>query len=165
VVEESVAAPADDFEEWVIETVGESDQASSDLALENKDTRKAVLIELDELIEFATYYEEADAQVAQTALRNLTDAQFLITLHEQPGSLERLTLKFTQTRDSNFKQQEAKLSNYEDLAAKSKASAHDALKKVLGNSRKLVATLTELMQTLFVNARVKLVGDLIAEIN
>ncbi len=41
----------------------------------------------------------------------------------------------------------------------------ESLGKIIGNSRKLVDMVCELMQSLFVNVRIKLVGDLIAEIN
>ncbi len=41
--------------------------------LEDKETRKNVLIELDELIEFAAY-RETDASVAKSAIKNLVDA-------------------------------------------------------------------------------------------
>jgi len=51
-------------EGWVIETVGEHED-KYDLPLEDKETRKKLLIELDELIEFANYSEnKADVVIA-----------------------------------------------------------------------------------------------------
>ena len=98
---EIVADAAGLDEGWVIETVGESEE-KYDLPLEDKDTRKNLLIELDELIEFAEYSENK-ADLAIAIKQMLIDSQFLITLHESSGSLERLTLKIISTRDQNFR--------------------------------------------------------------
>ena len=58
-----------------------------------------------------------------------------------------------------------KLDGYKDLAGKSKAQAVEALGKMKDSGRNLVNMLTGLATDLFVNVRIKFVGDLIAEIN